>query len=399
MKNEPFKRNALIESIGLKKLASKSILRLIIVFAIILIVVMPTSSIRAQSVSYSNSLKLQNCTWLLPSDQGLQLMNADPSVWRATATRLESVNINCIIVWAGTWNTDHTINYTDSPATWTQLINTVKSVNPNFVVLALVAGWGIDISQSSYTQTMFNAVRQLLSSAPFDGFNDDLEGFTGSNQNLIDYWQAEASMIHNMGKLVTVDTGVDWSYKIEDVYPYLTNFDYVLPMFYWTIKDSNASTYWDRILSNSPVPVIMGLDVDQEEMNNYPLLQQLSWIDQALSSSPHSKLAGFSIWAYDYWDASGGAYNDFAAWSNWTTKNTAPSPTPSPSSVHTPSPTPSSLAHQDDPPSHSPSISQFSPSPVSQQDTFLPLEVTSITMAIIAIIIVAMLLFKKNGKN
>jgi len=322
------------------------------------LVIMPTSAIKLQSMSLTSSSKLQNCTWLLPSDQGLQLMDASPSVWQATITTLENVNIYCIIVWAGTWNTDHTINYADSPTVWTQFINTAKAVNPNFVVLALVNGGGIDISDSTYRTAMLNDVQQLMSSAPFDGVNDDLETFTGTNQNLIDYWQAEASMVHGMGKIATVDLGVDWSYKIEDVYPYLTNFDYIMPMFYWTIEDANALSYWNRILSSSPVPVIMGLDVDQDEMNNFSLSQQLSWIDQAIASNPHSNLAGFSIWAYDYWGTSGGTSDDFAAWANWATKNPVPSPTPT------------------------------------------PLEATIITAAIIAIVaVVAALLFRKKAKK
>jgi hypothetical protein len=266
---------------------------------------------------------------------------------------LESVNINCIIVWAGTWTTDHTIVYADSPTIWTQFINTVKAVNPNFVVLALVNGYNIDISDSTYKTAMLNAVQHLMSSAPFDGINDDLENFTGTNQNLIDYWQAEASMVHAMGKIATVDLTVGWSYNIEDVYPYLTNFDYVMPMFYSTIEETNALSYWNRILSNSLVPVIMGLDVDQEEMGNFSLSRQLSWIDQALNTSQHSNLVGFSIWCYDAWDNA-----DFKAWANWATKGFVPS------------------------------------------STLTPLEPIIITAAVIAIVAVAaVLLFSRKSKN
>ena len=253
-------------------------------------------------------------------------MNASPSVWQATVTRLESVNINCIIVWAGDWNTDNTISYADSSTTWTQFINTAKAVNPNFMVLALVNGWGIDISDPTYRTAMLNSVQELLASAPFDGLNDDIENFTGTNQNLIDYWQAEASLVHDMGKIATVDLTVGWSYNIEDVYPYLTNFDYVMPMFYSNIEHTGALSIWNMILSNSPVPVIMGLDVDPSDVNE-PFSQQLSWIDQALNNSEHSNLVGFSIWVYDFWGTTSGTSNDFAAWANWATKGSVPSPT------------------------------------------------------------------------
>ena len=32
---------------------------------------------------------------------------------------------------------------------------------------------------------------------------------------LIDYWQAEANMVHEMGKIRTVDLGVGWTYSIQ----------------------------------------------------------------------------------------------------------------------------------------------------------------------------------------
>jgi len=262
---------------------------------------------------WAPSSKLQNCVWLVPSSEGLELMQV-PSLWNPTAARLENANINCIIVWAGWWNPDHTIKYADSPAVWKQFIETVKAVNRNFKVLALVGtGEEVNISSSADRGLMISSAKQLLSSAPFSGWNDDLESFAGSNQDLIAYWQGVAGMVRGMGKIATVDVGVDWSYSIEDVYPHLTNFNYIIPMFYATISLSDATDYWNTILHSSPVPLIMGLAVNSEANGNVSLPQQLSWIDQ----QSHRNVAGFSIWAYDFW---GNA--DFAAWQNWATKDT-----------------------------------------------------------------------------
>jgi hypothetical protein len=261
------------------------------------------------------SSRLHNCVWIGPSSEGLEVMN-NPSLWHSIALRLKDANINCIIVWAGQWDSDYTINYADAPSVWKQFINTVKSVSSNFKILALVNGWGINVEDPSYKSAMLNSVKQLMASASFDGFNDDIENFTGTNRNIIDYWQAEARMIKDMGKIATVDLEIDWPFTIEDVYPYLTNFNYVIPMFYWKIEDTNALTYWNRILSSSSVPIIMGLDIDPNDMNNYSMSQKLSWIDQTLNGSQNSNLAGFSIWAYDFWNNA-----DFSAWNNWATKN------------------------------------------------------------------------------
>ena len=334
-------------------------MKLFIALTIISIVITPTFAITVQPTEIMHESKLQNCTWLLPRSEGLQLMNANTSVWRETVTRLDSANISCIIVWAGTWNADHTINYDNSPAIWSQFIATAKAVDPNFTVLALVYGSDVDISDPSYRTSMVTSVQQLMSSAPFDGWNDDLEGFTGTNQNAIDYWQAVASLVKGMGKIATVDLGVDWSYRIEEVYPYLTNFDYIMPMFYGTIQSSNGLSAWNRILSNSPVPVIMGLDVNHEEVNT-SLSQQLSWIDQARANEPHANLAGYSFWAYDYWDNSGGSLNDFSAWSNWSTND-----------LHTSTATP----------------------------LVTPLEIAFIAATITVTIVIAVFLFKKSPRR
>ena len=265
-------------------------------------------------IPHPSSLTLQNCVWLTPSSMGLELMNT-PSLWESTVIRLENANIHCIIVWAGWWNPDHTIQYADSPNVWKQFISTVKATDPDFKVLALVGtDQGIDISTSANRTLMIKSVKQLLSSAPFSGWNDDLETFIGSNQDLIAYWQGVASMVKGMGLIATVDTGVGaWSYSIEEVYPYLTNFNYIIPMFYSTIAYSNAADYWNSILSNSPVPVIMGLAIDPPANGNLSMSQQLTWID----GQSHKNLAGFSIWVYDYWSDA-----DFAAWNNWAINKT-----------------------------------------------------------------------------
>lgn len=284
-----------------------SFILLIPTMAVVLYEANNYNSFSVSSVSFPAVGVLGNCVWLLPSLEGLHLLD-EPSLWRSTALRLETANISCIIVWAGWWNADHTIRYADDPAVWNHFISTVKAVNSNFTVLALVGiGDGIDISDPSYRATMIDSVKQLLLSAPFDGWNDDLESFNGSNSDLIAYWQGVASMVKSNGGIATVDLGVDWSYTIEDVYPSLTNFNYIMPMFYGTIASANAGDYWNRILANSPVPIIMGLDVNPEENGNVAFKTQLSWVE----GQSHVNISGYSVWAYDYWSG-----QDFNTWLN-----------------------------------------------------------------------------------
>jgi hypothetical protein len=239
------------------------------------------------------------------------------------ATKMQVANLNCIILNSGSWTPDHSISGGTTPSAWTTFINGLKAVDPNIKVLAMVDTFGsmnpLDISNPSYRAMMFNAAQQLLQSAPFDGWNDDFEMFTGQTSDLIAYWQGIASKVKSMGLIATVDTEVEWGHwHVTDVYPYLTNFDYIMPMYYTYIKTDSGGNVWDLVLSNSPpnIPVLMGLDVNQDEMENFPLSQQLGLVDQMMALKPHSNLAGFSIWCFDVWNDV-----DYAAWVNWPTKD------------------------------------------------------------------------------
>jgi len=274
-----------------------------------------TSNARARA-------KLQNCVWMLPYELlpwsghysgglGNELDNPQYMI-----DRLDGLNIDCVIVRGGTWKSDGTISY-DSGTTfvmWTNFINAMKAWNPNIKVLVWVLGYNsADLSNPTIRETMYSSARQLLSAVPFDGWNEDYEGWRGETSHAITFYQGIASAVKSMGKMATIATEVEWGgYHIED-YASLTNFDYIMPMFYAHVSLSNAKYYWDEILAHSPVPVIMGLAVLLKQNGGTPLAQQLTWIDTQF----HTNLAGFSLWAYDYM-----SYEDFDAWKNWKTKDT-----------------------------------------------------------------------------
>jgi hypothetical protein len=160
---------------------------------------------------------------------------------------------------------------------------------------------------------MYDSARELLSYVSFDGWNEDYEGWEGDVSYAIAFYQGMASSIKSMGKIATIAAEVEWGgYCIED-YAYFTNYDYIFPMFYRRVSSSAAEYFWNKILTESPVPVIMGLAVLMKQNGGIPLAQQLAWID----TQSHSNLAGFSLWAYDYMSD-----EDFEAWQNWETKDT-----------------------------------------------------------------------------
>jgi hypothetical protein len=265
---------------------------------------------------------LQNCVWMIPykylpwkgyypGGLGNELDNPQYMI-----DKLDGLNINCIGVHGGSWKSDGTIAYDTGTtfAMWTNFINAIKDWNPNIKILVWVIAWDTaDLSDPNIRDKMYDSAEYLLNSVPFDGWNDDYEGWSGDPSDIVTFWQGLASRVKSMGKLATVATEVEWGgWHIEEVYPYLTNFDYIMPMYYAKISTANAADYWNRVLSNSPVPVIMGLAVLLKQNGGTPFSEQLIWID----TQSHSNLAGFGIWAYDYM-----SYEDLEAWDNWPTKN------------------------------------------------------------------------------
>jgi hypothetical protein len=265
--------------------------------------------------------ELHNCVWMLPYRllpwrghyaKGLGNELDDPQF---IIDRLDGLNIDCVMVHGGNWTSDGTIKY-DSGTTfkmWTDFINAMKAWNTNIKVLVWVLGYGnADLSNSSIRDEMYDSARELLGAVPFDGWNEDYEGWKGDVSDAITFYQGMARTVKNIGKIATIAAEVEWGgYGIED-YVNLTTFDYIMPMFYGYVSSLDAEYYWNKILTKSPAPVIMGLAVLLKQNGGTPLAQQLTWID----TQSHPNLAGFSLWAYDYM-----SNEDFEAWKNWKTKN------------------------------------------------------------------------------
>lgn len=259
---------------------------------------------------------IHNLAWMLPTsivEYQNELTNPQSMI-----NRINGLNIDCLAVYGGYWKSDGTILY-DSGASfsiWTNFINAMKNWNPNMKILVWVNGWNAtcDLRNSALRTTMCNSAKQLLTAVPFDGWNEDYEGGSVYGVSyLLSFYHELSATIKNMDKIATVALEVECGgYNINEVYPYLDGFDYVTPMFYSQIATGSATTYWNQILSNSSVPVLMGLAVVPEENGGMHLSQQIPWID----SQSKSNLAGFAVWCYDYMTDS-----DFAAWDNWTTKD------------------------------------------------------------------------------
>ena len=259
---------------------------------------------------------IHNLAWMLPTSS-VEYQNELTNP-QSIINRINGLDIDCLAVHGGWWKSDGTILY-DSGASfsiWNNFINVMKNWNPNIKILVWVIGWNdtCDFRNSTLRTIMCNSAKQLLTEVPFDGWNEDYEGGSVYGVSyLLSFYNELSATLKNMGKIATVALEVEWGgYTINDVYPYLVGFDYVTPMFYSQIATGSATYYWNQILSNSSVPVLMGLAVAPEENGEMPLPQQFPWIDKQSKSN----LAGFALWCYDYMTDS-----DFAAWGNWTTKD------------------------------------------------------------------------------
>lgn len=226
---------------------------------------------------------------------------------------LETAKIWNVFLWTGEWETDHTITYWENDATLTATINAIHNRNVNFKVYPFLY-WGesaVDISTSGNRNLMYTAITACVNKG-FDGFQDDLETYTGTTQNYIDYLTGVASTVHGLGKTASAALGCGYAYPVETVYPTLT-LDYVCPMVYngGPFNQSEMEDVIPRVLENSAVPVMLGLRIDRPEEKPYTLESQLGWVETILATG-YPEFVGFSLWIYD--DMVSG---DWTAWDNY----------------------------------------------------------------------------------
>ena len=254
--------------------------------------------------------EISNCAWLFPyrylpwegrQPGGLGNEFEDPQY---LIDNLEGTQIDCLIVHGGEWQADGSISRDPgvTPELWTNFTLEVKAWNPDMKVLVwatTIGGRYTDLSDAGLREAMYDAVRTLLAEAPFDGYNEDYEGWSGDLAYLRTFYEGIISTVKGMGKLATVATEVEWgTYHIEDTTELLEGFDYNMPMYYGHIKYYDSTT-WDKILQYSPCPVCMGLSVFDSVRDpvdsGITFAQQLAWVD----TQSHVNLAGIAIWSYD----------------------------------------------------------------------------------------------------
>jgi hypothetical protein len=236
---------------------------------------------------------------------------------------LQSANIKHIYLQVGDWNTNHdgTIEYYYSDTTFTTFIDTVHQFNSEMKVFAWVESyWAnthpLDLSTSGARATAVSSVIDCMSKG-FDGIEDDIESWVGTDQDLINFLNAEAAAVNALGKesVPTLICTYAWADDV-DVAPYL-NVDYIAPMLYtdYPYSETDLKARMHSFLINAGSPVLPSLIVCHS-LGYGTLEEQFTWIDDQITQhGRYSNLRGFAIFIYDNMQT-----DDWTAWNDWTTK-------------------------------------------------------------------------------
>jgi hypothetical protein len=238
-------------------------------------------------------------------------------------------DIEFAFVFVGYWNATNpsapTVGYQHSDTFYANVISAFHAVN--IKVFAWVETdeppvGTMDITASN-RQNIYNAIIACMNIG-FDGYNDDIESYTGTHQDYLDYLNNATVVLHNIGKLMAAD--VDYDYQ-QNTNPYL-HLDFIVTMFYGSSSlfdpsnpySSECAAYWQENFGvgayaglHPASPLILG--IQNSPSNTYPLSWQLAQCQSNMTAYGHPQLVGFSLWLYETM----GAVNadDWAQWHNW----------------------------------------------------------------------------------
>lgn len=217
-------------------------------------------------------------------------------------------NITMVFVFIGYWSpSTNNVTYVRTPAFYQNVISIFHTYG--IKVLAWTEAYGssqvMDITPAN-RGNMYASITTFLNIG-FDGYNDAMESYSGTLQQFIDYENNCTVVVHNLGKIMTADIGIDWSQSIN---MYL-KVDYIVTMFYGTMSGfelPSATAYWAENFGlygrdhGAPAsPVILGIMNDIiQGWNQYPLCWQLEQAAVDMNTITNRSLAGFCFYTYEY---------------------------------------------------------------------------------------------------
>ncbi|MGA3290263.1 MAG: hypothetical protein ABSD42_08510 [Candidatus Bathyarchaeia archaeon] len=237
-------------------------------------------------------------------------------------------HIKYAVIMVGYWNATTpsapSINPHFHPLTYfSSVCSTLKSAG--IVPIAWVEGgvsWGEsagtpDVTPANYAA--YNARIAEVMAIGFSGYSEDIESYTGTQSQYINYLNQQYTFLHNMGKLCM--PAVSSNNGGNNINEYL-HVDYILSMFYWTsslFEQPDANIYWQEEFGlgtyhstfGSPgSPIIFGLDGVYDNQN--PFSWQLTQFTNCLNLYGSDNLVGISLFSYDFMNST-----DWSTWISW----------------------------------------------------------------------------------
>jgi hypothetical protein len=300
-----------------------------------------TSTVQLSGFISKNTslLYVDNAVWIADGNYGgtfsidKQYVLGDQTKLTTCINTLKNNNIKYALIWVGTWNTvniaapfiDNPMlgtspypirsNFPDIcsqfrsagiiPIAWVEDGSAVNSWGPNH---------GIPNLAPQYHQAYYTEIQRIMAMG-FSGFSDDIEQWTGTHQNWLDYHNNQAIMLHSIGKLCMPALEFDMR---QNTNMYL-NVDYIINMFYGStslFEDPQGDYYWQENFGmyegnhGSPAsPVILGI---RNYNDKNPLSWQLAQAQRCISTYGAPNLSGFSFWLYEYM-----ASQNPTDWTDW----------------------------------------------------------------------------------
>jgi len=236
---------------------------------------------------------------------------------------LAANHIKYAFIYVGGWAQPATIQYVRTDSYFQNVVNRLHAHGILAIAWVMAYSVPIDITEANQSN-IYDAILDCMDRVSWDGYNDDIEYFTGTRTEWIDYINGLTPILTNIGKLNMPDVPMDWEQNINQ---YLI-VDYIVSMFYnggSTLEHLWNNLFWQENFGEYGAyappnehppgsPIIVGIRTDYGYGNQYPLAWLLGKAGEFYDAYGHPQLAGFSLWLYEY---VGLAQDDWQQWHYW----------------------------------------------------------------------------------
>jgi len=276
----------------------------------------------------NNGLSKENILWMQTPYDLLDKTNVNNALQQITDSKFTS-----IALYRAAW--DHNGNALPmdgiADSVYQQFLSTVKGYNSNLKVYVcnyggawISEGYGVespDVRNPDVRNTMASAVTHELGLG-FDGYIDDTEGWIGTDQNIIDWWNQMESTCKVAGKLGGVYFGIDSNSLNWQTHASILkslSADLLVIRFYPIGNNADGVYQWVKNNINRPwMPQVRTASINNEGES---IQSSINFYNKEFAKGAPSSFRGFTLWAYGYTTSA-----DWKTWNDWNMKNLLSSP-------------------------------------------------------------------------